>query len=188
MVLLGAGLDARPWRLDLPPGLLWIEVDFAGLLEYKAQLLASEKPRCRLRQIAADLTQTSERQAPAARPGVIITEGLLLYPPARITEAFATEAPRLSGVDHLLLDMASRRLMQNAHPAKLDDVEKLRAPDRMEGQQILDLAFRTGWQTLVRRTYTQEGFAAAAARGLSFAPDIASGDDQTGFSYSAGTR
>jgi O-methyltransferase involved in polyketide biosynthesis len=30
---LGAGLDTRPWRLDLPPELCWIEADFEDILE-----------------------------------------------------------------------------------------------------------------------------------------------------------
>ena len=89
-VLLGAGLDTRPWRLDLPPELRWIEVDFQGILDYKAQLLASEKPRCRLERMAADLTDAAERQAVFAaagnQPGLILTEGLLLYLPASVTE------------------------------------------------------------------------------------------------------
>src|SRR5690348_11453053 len=28
VIMLGAGLDTRPWRLDIPAGLHWIEVDF----------------------------------------------------------------------------------------------------------------------------------------------------------------
>jgi hypothetical protein len=31
----GCGLDTRPWRLDLPPDLRWVEVDFADVLDYK---------------------------------------------------------------------------------------------------------------------------------------------------------
>src|SRR4051812_29076681 len=32
---MGAGLDTRPWRLDLPGNLRWIEVDFPDMLDYK---------------------------------------------------------------------------------------------------------------------------------------------------------
>src|SRR5262252_9482416 len=31
----GCGLDTRPWRLDLPPALRWIETDFTEILDYK---------------------------------------------------------------------------------------------------------------------------------------------------------
>src|SRR5579884_2288764 len=41
----GCGLDTRPWRLDLPSDLRWIEVDFPDMLEYKERLMAGETPR-----------------------------------------------------------------------------------------------------------------------------------------------
>src|SRR5262249_48122070 len=36
VVNLGAGLDTRPYRLALPAGLRWFEVDAPGVIEYKA--------------------------------------------------------------------------------------------------------------------------------------------------------
>ena len=39
MVLLGAGMDSRPWRLDLPPGVAWFEVDRQDVLEAKTSTL-----------------------------------------------------------------------------------------------------------------------------------------------------
>jgi methyltransferase (TIGR00027 family) len=35
---LAAGLDARPYRLALPPSLRWIDVDYPATLEYKARV------------------------------------------------------------------------------------------------------------------------------------------------------
>jgi methyltransferase (TIGR00027 family) len=43
----GCGLDTRPWRLDVPRDLRWIEIDFTDVLDYKDQHLAGETPRCR---------------------------------------------------------------------------------------------------------------------------------------------
>ena len=37
----GAGLDTRPWRLELPATLRWIEVDFPDMLDYKDAIMAS---------------------------------------------------------------------------------------------------------------------------------------------------
>jgi methyltransferase (TIGR00027 family) len=170
VVLLGAGLDTRAWRLDLPPELRWIEVDFAPILDYKARILASERPRCRLEQRVADLRIAAEREAVFAAagsaPGLILTEGLLLYLPASATEALATEPPRLSGIHHWLFDIAASALMQNARQGALDEIERVRARDRVEGQAILDLVERHGWVRLARRSYTHEGFAVAESRGL----------------------
>jgi len=176
VVLLGAGLDTRPWRLDLPAELRWIEVDFAPILDYKFGLLASEKPRCRLERITADLRVPEQRQsiwtAAGPQPGLIITEGLLLYIPAATTEALATEPPRLSGIHHWLLDIAPSVLMRNAHQGKLEEIENVRAQDRVEGQQILDLVHRTAWQLVTSHCYTEEGFRVAESRGLRILPEV----------------
>ena len=39
VVLLGAGMDTRPWRLPLPAGTLWLEVDQADVAAAKKKLL-----------------------------------------------------------------------------------------------------------------------------------------------------
>ena len=176
VLVLGAGLDTRAWRLDLPRELRWVEVDFEPILDYKAGILASENPRCRLERVAANLTVKAERQAvwaaAGSEAGLIITEGLLLYLPAATTDALATEPPRQSGIRHWLVDVAASSLMRHAHPGKLEEIERVRAQDRVEGQQILDLVARNGWELLARRNYTREGFAVAAARGLEVSPEI----------------
>lgn len=41
VVLLGAGMDSRPWRLELPPGVAWFEVDQQPVINQKRQLLAA---------------------------------------------------------------------------------------------------------------------------------------------------
>ena len=48
VVNLAAGLDARPYRMDLPRALQWIEVDLPGILDHKEELLRDEKPVCQL--------------------------------------------------------------------------------------------------------------------------------------------
>ncbi|KAG2501560.1 hypothetical protein HYH03_000067 [Edaphochlamys debaryana] len=53
VVLLGAGLDARPWRLALPPGVRWLEVDRADVLRAK---------QAQLRRLGAE-TKSAAQQA-----------------------------------------------------------------------------------------------------------------------------
>ena len=36
---LGAGLDARPYRMELPETLRWIEVDYPQVIDWKAEKL-----------------------------------------------------------------------------------------------------------------------------------------------------
>jgi len=82
---LAAGLDTRPYRLDLPPDFQWIEADLPQMLEEKAELLADQVPRCRLTRSAVDLADPVARAAffdkalDGATNALVLTEGLLMY-------------------------------------------------------------------------------------------------------------
>jgi methyltransferase (TIGR00027 family) len=82
---LAAGLDTRPYRLDLPPEFTWVEADLPKLLEEKTQLLADETPRCRLTRVAVDLADPQARDTfldnalDGATKALVLTEGLLMY-------------------------------------------------------------------------------------------------------------
>lgn len=85
VVNLAAGLDARPWRLDIPAELRWADVDHPGILAHKAAVLGDAPPRCRYESVAADLADADERRrvlarlAEGSRRALVVTEGLLLY-------------------------------------------------------------------------------------------------------------
>lgn len=82
---LGAGLDARPYRLQLPPSLLWIEADHPHIIEYKEQVLQGETPTCRLERLKIDLADRDKRLelftrvAAQSRGTLVITEGVTPY-------------------------------------------------------------------------------------------------------------
>ncbi len=159
---LGAGLDARPWRLDLPPSLRWIEVDFEGILEYKSSRLASETPRCRVERLPAtsspeDLARVFERVGPG--PALMITEGLLMYLPKAAFTAIAQEAPKLSGIRHWLLDPASMDSLRRMTGGDSNAIDRLRPADHLQGQALLGAARESGWGIAVARPYAS-GFTA----------------------------
>jgi methyltransferase (TIGR00027 family) len=85
VINLAAGLDARPYRMALPPSLKWIEVDLPEILDYKEEILANEKPVCSLQRIRADLANVDVRRKLFAELGsdasraLIVTEGLIAY-------------------------------------------------------------------------------------------------------------
>ena len=82
---LGAGLDTRPYRMQLPASLHWIEVDYPRVIEFKEQRLKGEQPRCRLERLKCDLADREARRKlfasvdGAAKKTLIITEGVLPY-------------------------------------------------------------------------------------------------------------
>ncbi len=82
---LGAGLDTRPYRMNLPAELRWIEVDFPNLIELKNAKLAEHEPVCRLERVGMDLSDRPSRNEVFARIGaasksvLVITEGVISY-------------------------------------------------------------------------------------------------------------
>jgi len=82
---LGAGLDTRPYRMDLPESLTWIEADYARMVDYKEERLASEKPHCQLGRVKADLSDAAERRRllaaidARANKMIVLTEGVIPY-------------------------------------------------------------------------------------------------------------
>lgn len=112
-----AGLDARPYRMQLPASLQWIEADLPEILAYKKERLAGDKPTCQLERIAINLADVEARRsffaslANRGKRGVVLTEGLLIY---LAPEEVAQLARDLSGVEalqHWLLDIRSPRLL-----------------------------------------------------------------------------
>ena len=85
VVNLAAGLDARPYRMQLPTALQWVEVDLPDIIYYKEEVLSSDEPRCHLERIPLDLSDRTARRAlfgELNRRGmkiVVLTEGLLIY-------------------------------------------------------------------------------------------------------------
>ena len=115
---LAAGLDARPYRLDLPAQLRWVDADLEGILSYKEGQLAGERPRCRLEFAKADLTDAAARRAlfsrvgTSARRALVITEGLLVYLQPADVAALARDLAVHPAFQWWLIDLASPALLQ----------------------------------------------------------------------------
>ena len=165
VVNIGCGLDTRPWRLDLPPELRWIEADFADMLDYKDAAMSEVAPRCRRERITADLNDAAQRRAIYAAvgpaPALLLTEGLLMYLPGATVEALADEAWRESGIAHWMCDVATTAFARAINLDTMQSVRNVQAPDCLPGERILDCLTRHGWMTAARRSYiTDMGFAA----------------------------
>lgn len=85
VINLGAGLDTRPYRMNLPPDLEWIEVDYPNIIRHKKKILDSETPKCRLTRVELDLADAEKRNAffqsaaSRAKKVLILTEGVIPY-------------------------------------------------------------------------------------------------------------
>ncbi len=120
VVNLGAGLDARPYRLDLPADLRWIEVDLPRILEWKTGRLEGEAPRCHLERRAVDLADDDARRAlldevcAGDHRILVLTEGVILYLAEASVGALADDLrarPQVTGwiVDYMHPAIHARR-------------------------------------------------------------------------------
>ena len=118
VVNLAAGLDTRPYRLPLPPGLAWVEVDLPELLDYKEGILEREKPVCRLERLRLDLSEEAARRELFGRLGgrsrrvLVLTEGLLVYLKEEAVISLARDLAAAPGFERWILDLASPGLVR----------------------------------------------------------------------------
>ena len=151
---LAAGLDARPYRMQLPPSLKWVEVDLPEILAYKEQLLKTEKPTCLLDRVGADLSDAEIRRSLLSRLAreatnvLVITEGLLIYLRSDQVSALAEDLKRFPAFKRWLLDIVSpgllRMLQKNTHQQFGSEVAPLQfAPE--EGPAFFA---QYGWKPL----------------------------------------
>ncbi|HWC96952.1 MAG TPA: class I SAM-dependent methyltransferase [Candidatus Sulfopaludibacter sp.] len=160
----GCGLDTRPWRMDLPADLRWIEVDFADMLDYKDALMSGETPHCRRERLTVDLNDPSQRRtlytAAGSATSLMITEGLLMYLPAATVEALAAESARESAIAHWIIDITSSGFSKAIQMDTYQQVRNVQPSDFLHGEDILECLHRHGWATEARRSYiTDMGFA-----------------------------
>jgi methyltransferase (TIGR00027 family) len=118
VVNLAAGLDARPWRMPLPPTLRWVDVDLPGILSYKTDALRDEPTTCEYEAVHADLTDAAVRHTLLARLGaegrrtLVATEGLLIYLAESDVGALASDLALQPSFASWLIDIASPRVLK----------------------------------------------------------------------------
>ncbi len=118
VVNLAAGLDTRPYRMDVPKALRWIEVDLPGILDYKEEIIGSATPRCALERVRLDLADESARRAlfagiaAASSRTAIMSEGLLLYLDDEHVRSLGRDLAAQSSYRTWIIDLASPGLVK----------------------------------------------------------------------------
>lgn len=118
VINLAAGLDTRPYRMDLPGTLRWVEVDLPAIFDYKESILRDAQPRCPVERVRLDLGDESARRhwfahvtAGAAR-AIVVTEGLLIYLDPSQVASLARDLRAIQAVDTWIVDIASPGLLK----------------------------------------------------------------------------
>jgi methyltransferase (TIGR00027 family) len=103
VVILGAGLDARAFRLPWPTGTRLWELDLADVVAFKNEVLrvGEWQPRCERFTVPVDLSEDwgdplVRAGFDRAAPVVWIAEGLLAYLPVEVRDSLITRTADLS--------------------------------------------------------------------------------------------
>lgn len=162
VVNLAAGLDTRPYRMQLPASLVWIEVDLPDLIEEKGRLLAGEQPVCCLSRRAVDLADAGARAAllddveAGAKKVLVISEGLLLYLEESVVSALTQDLAARGAIRWWIAELASPgvlKMMQKQMGSQLANAQlKFAAPDGVAFYE------RLGWKAReIRAVFREAG-------------------------------
>jgi len=159
---LAAGLDARPYRLDLPSQLHWIDVDLEGILSYKEAALAGETPRCRVEFVRADMTDQAARRAlfqrvgAGAKRGLVISEGLLVYLTPEDVTSLAQDLSAQPAFRWWLIDLGSPALLQFLSRTWGNQLRSGNAPMRFAPEEGTAFFAPSGWREAEYRAILDE--------------------------------
>ena len=128
---LGAGLDTRAFRLNLPPMLRWLDVDLPAVTAYRRECLGTAVAACRHAHVEADLRLAAERHrvicdAASNGPLLVITEGLLVYLAPEQVNELATQLRGEANTRWWLADLITpllQRTMGMVWSSQLNDAD-----------------------------------------------------------------
>jgi methyltransferase (TIGR00027 family) len=158
---LGAGLDTRPYRMDLPAKLRWVEVDFPRVIELKETILADETPRCRLERMKLDLSASEERErvlseiAATSRNVLVLTEGVIPYLDPGEVAALARALRSHASFRQWITDYFSPESYRYRKRKGMTQVMKS-APFRFEPEDFFGFFRDLGWKPRTIRYIPEE--------------------------------
>jgi len=158
---LGAGLDARPYRLKLPASLRWIEADYPHVIDYKEAQLRDDKPGCHLERVRIDLadrgarTQLFARIAAGGHEVLVLTEGVVPYLSNEAVALLADDLRTMDNIRYWILDYFSPQAMKYRRRRRVD-VAMANAPFKFEPADWFGFFKQHGWQPKEIRYFSDE--------------------------------
>ncbi|MDB5036830.1 MAG: methyltransferase [Bacteriovoracaceae bacterium] len=163
VVNLAAGLDTRPYRLDLPSSLRWIEVDLPAIIEYKNSVLANYTPNCLLERKTCDLKNSEQRaqlfdELNSGRKRIlVITEGLLVYLDTKDVIDLARDLSTRSSFIFWMTDLNSPSGIHAMNKKWGKDLQKAKSLMRFAPAEGATFFQPLGWKIELLKLNTIEG-------------------------------
>ena len=137
VVNLAAGLDARPYRMNLPASLQWIEVDL---------------PDCQVEQVRLDLSDVRGRGELFSQLGrranraLVISEGLLVYLDEKEVTSLGQDLAVVPSFQHWVIDLASPALLKMLAKKMGAPLDQAGAPLKFAPREGPDFFASSGWK------------------------------------------
>ena len=152
VVNLAAGLDARPWRMKLPPTLRWIDVDLPGILDHKTEIMKDEKPVCEYEAIRLDLADVTRRQSLFSQISadsqrvLVVSEGLVIYLKPDEVASLARDLHAARHFQWWLFDLISPGLLVMMQKMWGQNLKSGNAPFQFAPAESTDFFRPFGWE------------------------------------------
>jgi len=154
VVNLAAGLDARPYRLDLPPTLQWVEVDLPEIVDTKGQILENEQPRCQLEIVTQHLGDETARRTlfsqlnQRAQRVLAMSEGLLTYLDEDKVTSLAADLRAQPNFHYWLIEVVSPKVLEFINRKWRRHFEAANAPMSFAPVDWRKFYRERGWETV----------------------------------------
>ena len=152
VVNLAAGLDARPYRMNLPGSLQWIEVDLSEILAYKEDVLRNEAPVCQVERVRLDLSDVRARRDFFSELGrrtnraLVVSEGLLVYLDDKEVMSLGQDLAVARSFQHWVIDLASPALLKMLAKKMGTPLDQAGAPLKFAPREGPEFFARSGWK------------------------------------------
>ena len=158
---LGAGLDTRPYRMELPKSLRWVEVDYPHVIELKEIRLSGEMPRCRLERVRLDLADVDARRtfldalANSSKKVLVLTEAVTPYLSEKAVASLGADLRSHESISYWVADYFSPASYEYRRRSGMSRVMK-NAPFLFEPKDYFSFFAQIGWKQKEIRYFAVE--------------------------------
>jgi methyltransferase (TIGR00027 family) len=154
VINLAAGLDTRPYRMQLPPSLQWVEVDLPELIAHKEEILRGERPVCKLERVRLDLSDVNARRAlfvelgSRAKRVMVVSEGLIIYLTAEEACGLGKDLAAQPNFQRWAIDLVSPRLLKMLQKEIGSRLSEAGAPLKFAPEEGPAFFTKCGWKPI----------------------------------------
>jgi len=154
IINLACGLDTRPYRLSLPPSIIWVDIDLPEMITYMQTMMADEKATCIHDYVALDLSNRELRiklfheLGSRGKKILVVAEGLVGYLDELEAGALAYDLSHVRSFRHWVIDIMSPGILPLIQEEMGSLLDEAKAPLRFAPNEGEDFFPLFGWKSV----------------------------------------